>query len=201
VLQYVAVCCRVLWSVIHYQCQPRCQSSCSCGAVRCGVLQSVAACCSVLPCVAVCCGYASLMSTSVPKFLLMCCSALQNVAVRCSALQCVAVRCSELTRSCVCIRMYFEFNYSIFSSKSACTQVHTIHPYTKKNKNLESRLCNMYTYTHTHIVMTLQWRYIHKYNMLIVTSCKYIYVCIHTHTHIVPPVHYHSNIFIHTMRS
>ena len=47
-LQYVAVCCRVLW------CVEVCCSVLQCVAVCCSVLQYVAVCCSVLQCVAVC---------------------------------------------------------------------------------------------------------------------------------------------------
>ena len=51
-------------------------------AVRCSVLQCIAACCSVLQCVAACC--------SVLGCVAVCCSVLQCTAVCCSVLQCVA---------------------------------------------------------------------------------------------------------------
>jgi len=57
-------------------------------AVRCSMLQCVAACCSALQHVAVRC--------SMLQCVAVRCSASQCVAVRCSALQCVAVRCRAL---------------------------------------------------------------------------------------------------------
>ena len=53
VLQCVAVCFSVCYSVIH--CVAVCYSVLQCVAVCCSVLQCVAACCSVLQCVASLC--------------------------------------------------------------------------------------------------------------------------------------------------
>ena len=72
VLQYVAMCCSVLFADV--------------GGIQVGDLVQcvIAVCCSVLQCVAV---YCSVSLQSVSMF----CSVLQCVAVCCSVLQCVAV--------------------------------------------------------------------------------------------------------------
>jgi len=78
VLQCVAVCCSVRYSVLEV--------CCICSAVCCRDARQlrercVAVCCSVLQCVAVCC--------SVLQCVAVCGSVLQHVAVYCSVLQCV----------------------------------------------------------------------------------------------------------------
>ena len=76
-LQCVAVCFTVRWSVLH------------------GVMQYVAVCCSVLQCVAVCCSVLQCMAVQNEAPVAAnptICRILQCVAVRYSVLQCVAAR-------------------------------------------------------------------------------------------------------------
>jgi len=99
-LQRVAVCCRVILSIllgcdllqcvaVYYlitlglhcvtwccsvlQCVAECYSMLQCVAEHCSVLQCVAVCCSVLQCATMCC----MVSLDVP----MCCGILQCVIV------------------------------------------------------------------------------------------------------------------------
>jgi len=91
----------------------------TCGTVRFGVLQRVAACCSVLQrvaacccvlqCVAACCSVCCSMLQRVALWCALygrcasvCCSVVQCVAVCCSVVQCVAVCCSVVQCVAVC---------------------------------------------------------------------------------------------------
>ena len=109
-----------MWWCSVLRCVSVCSSRVQRGALRCSVLQRVAACYRLLQCVAACCSVSSLFLCAgllwcmcaclcherdiVSVHQLAYCSVLQCAAVYCTVLQSVTVCCSVLQYVAVCCR-------------------------------------------------------------------------------------------------